>query len=71
MISWKVQNEKFCTKIKNLKFGPKKPSLDFLDWNLEKLMSFLKSAPSNLFKLPQIEQRTTITATTKKGTKTP
>ena len=47
-MSWKVQNEKFCAKIRSLKFGPKKPFLSILDWNLKKLMSYLKSTPSSL-----------------------
>ena len=65
MISWKVQNE----KTKNLKFGPKKPFLNILDWNLIKLMPYLKSTPSNLSKYQKSSKTTTITATTKNGTK--
>ena len=69
MISWKVQNKKFCTKIKNIKFGPKMSFLNVLDWNLKKLVSYLKSTPSNLSKYQTSSKTTTITATTENGTK--
>ena len=71
MISWKVQNEKFWKKIKNLKFGPKKPFLNILDWNLKNLMSYLKWTPSTLSKYQKPSKTTTITATTKMGMKLP
>ena len=71
MISWKVENEKFCTKTKNLKLGSKKPFLNVLDWNLKKLISFLKTTPSNLSKYHKSSKTTTITATTKNRTKIP
>ena len=69
MISWKVQQENFCAKIKNFKFGPKKPFLSILDWNLKKLMPYLKSTPSILSKYQVSSKTTTITATTKNGAK--
>ena len=42
----------------------------FLDWNLKKLMIYLKSSPSSLSKYQKLSKtKTTITATTKDGTK--
>ena len=70
MINWKVQNEKFCAKTKNLKFWTKKPLLSILDWNLKKLMSYLKSTLSNLSKYQKSNKTITITATTKNRNRT-
>ena len=59
---------KALRKNKNLKFGPKKPFLNISDWNLEKLMLYLKSTPSNLSKYQKSSKTTTIKATTKNMT---
>ena len=47
----------------------KKTLSEYLDWNLKKLMSYLKSTPSNLSKYQKSSKTTTITAATKNGTK--
>ena len=48
----------------------KGPFWVFLDWNSKKLMSYLKSAPSSSSKYQKSSEiTTTITATTKNGTK--
>ena len=60
---------KICAKIKKPKFGPKKPFLKILDWNLKKLMSYLKSTPSNLSKYQKLSKTATITTTTESETK--
>ena len=36
MTSWKVQNEKFCAKIKNLNFRPKEALLEYFRLKFEK-----------------------------------
>ena len=63
-----IKMKSFAQK-KNLKFGPKKPFLSILDRNLKKLMSYLKSTPSNLSKYKKSNKTTAITVTTKNGTK--
>ena len=45
---WMCPIAKFCEKWKCLSMGSKMPYLGFLGENFEKLLSDLKSAPSNL-----------------------
>ena len=41
------ENKKFCTKKKTGNLEPKIPDLGVLGSNLENILSYLKSAPSN------------------------
>ena len=66
MISWEVQNEKFCAKIKNFKFGPKEGRFEYFKPKFEKANVIFEINTLEFIQIPLIEQNNNVNSNNKK-----